>query len=460
MGDRHPVGRGEVDDVGDAVVAVGPQLGRQPDLVDLAALGDQQLAHGLAALDLLAAEPLAAGWPGAGRRLAADRRRCARRPACCGAGLRGAGERRGVERAPPRGRRLRRGHRRRPRPAAALRPPDRARRPARPAALARRTAAPTAGRPPRSGPTRPPRAAARRRAPRAALTAHLGSSTTAAKQAMPSPRPSAPRPSGRRPFTDTGAPTAAPSRACISSRRAPVWGARRPPSNRRCRSTSPSAGHVGDDVAQQHDRVGARQRRVGVGEVLADVAEPGGAEQRVGDGVGDRVGVAVADEARARRGTGSRRAPAAGRVVTEPVDVEALTDSDLESLTRRLAPASQRAGPLEVVGLGDLAVAGLAGHDDDPAADRLDQRGVVGALAAGAWARRSTSARKACGVCTATSVARSGVATTTPSASTTLIVSVTGTPGTAPSAPSRTAAIDAPRTAPPRRADERRRGRR
>ncbi len=52
------------------------------------------------------------------------------------------------------------------------------------------------------------------------------------------------------------------------------------------------------------------------------------------------------------------------------------------------------------------------------------------------------SARKACGVWTATSVARSSVAVTTPSASTCLIVSATATAGMAPSAPARTAADD------------------
>ena len=55
--ERDPVRRGEGDDVLDRVVAL--EVGRDPDLVDLAALGDQQLAHGLAALDLLAAEVLA-----------------------------------------------------------------------------------------------------------------------------------------------------------------------------------------------------------------------------------------------------------------------------------------------------------------------------------------------------------------------------------------------------------------
>ena len=65
VGDRDPVGVGQGDDVGDAVVGravVADQLGREPHLVDLAAPGDQQLADGLAALDLLAAETL--GAPG------------------------------------------------------------------------------------------------------------------------------------------------------------------------------------------------------------------------------------------------------------------------------------------------------------------------------------------------------------------------------------------------------------
>ena len=53
--------------------------------------------------------------------------------------------------------------------------------------------------------------------------------------------------------------------------------------------------------------------RVGVGEVLADVAEPGRAEQRVGDGVGHDVGVAVAGQAPLALELAPRRAPAAGR---------------------------------------------------------------------------------------------------------------------------------------------------
>ena len=63
--------------------------------------------------------------------------------------------------------------------------------------------------------------------------------------------------------------------------------------------------------------------------------------------------------------------------------------------------------------MGDLDVLAVAGHDHDLAADRLDQRGVVGRLARPRWASRRASARKACGVCTARSSPRSSVSTTT-----------------------------------------------
>ena len=54
-------------------------------------------------------------------------------------------------------------------------------------------------------------------------------------------------------------------------------------------------------------------------------------------------------------------------------------------------------------GVGDLAVAGLAVHDEHLAAGGLDQRRVVGGLGARPRARRrSASAGNACGVCTAT----------------------------------------------------------
>ena len=82
-------------------------------------------------------------------------------------------------------------------------------------------------------------------------------------------------------------------------------------------------GHLG----QQLDAVGARHRWVGVGEVLADVAEAGGAEQRVGAGVGDGVGVAVADEAPlARRSCTPPSTSTRAGSSLNGVHVEALTD--------------------------------------------------------------------------------------------------------------------------------------
>ena len=57
VGDGDPADPRQLGDVGDAVV-VG-EIGRQPDLAHPSTAGDEQLADGLAALDLLAAEPLA-----------------------------------------------------------------------------------------------------------------------------------------------------------------------------------------------------------------------------------------------------------------------------------------------------------------------------------------------------------------------------------------------------------------
>ena len=54
--ERDPIRRREGDDALDRVVAL--EVARDPDLVDLAALGDQQLPHGLATLDLLATQIL------------------------------------------------------------------------------------------------------------------------------------------------------------------------------------------------------------------------------------------------------------------------------------------------------------------------------------------------------------------------------------------------------------------
>ena len=50
-------------------------------------------------------------------------------------------------------------------------------------------------------------------------------------------------------------------------------------------------------LGEEEPRVGILPARVGVGVELADVAEAGGAEQGVGDGVQHHVGVGMADQA-------------------------------------------------------------------------------------------------------------------------------------------------------------------
>ena len=85
---------------------------------------------------------------------------------------------------------------------------------------------------------------------------------------------------------------------------------------------------------QQLDRVGPGEGGVGVGEALADVTETGCAEQRLGDGVGDGVAVAVAGQPGQVREHAAAEDQRPGRVVTEAMDVEALTDADLTHAVR------------------------------------------------------------------------------------------------------------------------------
>ena len=226
--------------------------------------GEQQLADRLAALDLLAAEaPLA---------LVLARRRLARR-------------RRVADW--PRGRRA-------PLPGCATSPgrPGRGVALAPPATACRRT---RRARPP---PPPPPR--------RAGCRPSLTSWPPGPPPSRRCPRRGrarrGPRPGG--PSRVTGAPTTSARRSCISSRRGASFGRSHTTeqstlTDRPARRLAPCA----RPRASRSIESAPCQRVVGVGEVLADVAEAGGAEQRVGDGVGDDVGVAVAGEARARRGT-------------------------------------------------------------------------------------------------------------------------------------------------------------
>ena len=59
----------------------------------------------------------------------------------------------------------------------------------------------------------------------------------------------------------------------------------------------PAVVHQRDDATQQIEAVRVLPPRIGVGKMAADVAEAGGAENRVGQRVADDVGVGVAERA-------------------------------------------------------------------------------------------------------------------------------------------------------------------
>ena len=300
-------------------------------------------------------------------------------------------------------------------------------------APARRRAAARAGRPARPAGARAPGAATARSGP-ASRACGRGSSRLRHHAPRPSRRcprrrPRAPRPSARRPFTLTGAPTA-------SDRRVLHLAAAR-------RQLRALAHHLAVDVpgrptgrraASRPPRAAARaSRRPPSAASVSGKCWP----------MSPRPAAPSRASATAWADTSASLWPARPR---SPANAHPAEHEPARSGRRvkrwtskpwpdphgdhRRSPATRCAGPREVVGHGDLAVVRLAGDDDHPAARRLDERGVVGALAAagvgrGAGRRRGTPAASA----PRRGSARSGVATTTPSASTTLIVSATATAG-------------------------------
>src|SRR6266536_5463564 len=101
--------------------------------------------------------------------------------------------------------------------------------------------------------------------------------------AMPSPRPVKPRPSAALAVTWTEPGTVAhDGRGHVGDRPAGLAGQRR-------------------GLAAEAEAVGAGPAWVAGREVLAEVAEAGGAQHRVADGVGEHVGVGVAGEAALER---------------------------------------------------------------------------------------------------------------------------------------------------------------
>ena len=129
--------------------------------------------------------------------------------------------------------------------------------------------------------------------------AHADSISTTARQAMPSARPSVPRPSARVALTETGAPSTARNRSSM----APVWGASRGASATigavRVGAGEPVPGRHRVHLGEQGDAVGPLPDGIGVGEVPPQVAQTNGAQHGVGERVAHRVGVAVPPRPRA-----------------------------------------------------------------------------------------------------------------------------------------------------------------
>ncbi len=227
------------------------------------------------------------------------------------------------------------------------------------------------------------------------------------------------------------------------------------------------AGRIGDDRAvrvgtgeplrrgephhlgQQRDAVGALPLRVGVGEVRGrgrPTRPRRGRHRPARDRPRRRRcgrptrGHPRSRRRRARAGGAGRRRSGGCRRPGRPA-------------CSRRSRREQTLGRREVVGRGDLEVAGVArDHAHRPPNASTSMASSVAAppspVPARAWAARSAAARKACGVCTATSVARSSVSVTFMASSTTLMVSLGARPGIAPSTPSSpTASITAAKRA-------------
>src|SRR5439155_18381945 len=199
----------------------------------------------------------------------------------------------------------------------------------------------------------------------------------------------------------------------------------------------PGVAHPRHHRGEEREAVGAAPGGIGVGEVHADVAEPGGPEERVGHRMGHDVGIAVAGQP-----TFAFEAHAAQHqrtvVVGEGMDIEAYTDA-----TRHARTLASRSRSARLV---TFTLSGSPGTTTTvPPADSTSAASSVPSPPV-ACAARSADARNAWGVWTATSSVRSSVSTTRPSW-TRLTVSLSGKAGTAPSAPDRTAAITAPKSA-------------
>ena len=206
--------------------------------------------------------------------------------------------------------------------------------------------------------------------------------TATAQQAMPSWRPSAPRPSARRPLTVTGAPAASLSRCCISARCGASLGAShtteqstlpmRQPSSRTSvaawrSSTSESAPFHCGSVSGKCSPMSPSPAAPSSASVTAWATASASlcpCRPRA---------PSKCDAAEHERPSG---------VVAEAMDVETLADAYVDVIGRAPISALRRVPSARSSGSVILRLVSVAWHHDHPSASGLDQRGVVGGLAA------------------------------------------------------------------------------
>ena len=196
-------------------------------------------------------------------------------------------------------------------------------------------------------------------------------------------------------------------------------------------------------LGEQRQRVGALVLHVGVGEVMADVAERGGAEQRVGDRVAERVGVGVAGQAvRVRDLDAAEDELPAG---DERVRVPALADAP-DRAARLHARAARRASSASAIakspGCVTLMFSAEPGTSFGLRPIASIAAGLVGrARGFAPSASASTPKRNICGVCACQTSSRGKVATArSPSAC--FSVSATGSASRPPMPSLRQASIE------------------
>ena len=151
------------------------------------------------------------------------------------------------------------------------------------------------------------------------------------------------------------------------------------------------------------------------GKWRADVAQAGGAQQRIGDRMQQHVGIGMPQQAALVRNIHAADQQRAAR--HQRVDVPAFADAEIRRSPQ--AALEHGLGQCEVIGVGHLEILRAAGHQQRPVAQRLDRRSPR--RSRGCCTRSSACIsrpmRNICGVCASHLSSRSSVCATRPPSS-------------------------------------------